>query len=254
MALLKLGSTGAEVLTLKNLLIAKGYKIQLSNQFDAATETSVKDFQVKNQLLDKQGKPDGIVGPLTMAKLKEGNPTQESPAPPSERPLDKVSLDRIKKAHPKLRDELLKIFTEINNVLSGRDICRLAYTLRTFSEQNKLYAQGRTVPGSVVTRAKGGQSYHNYGLAVDIVLLKDANGDGTFESASWETNVDFDGDGKADWMEVVGIFEKHGWAWGGKFKSIVDKPHFEKTFGKSVDQLLSLYNSHRTDSEGYVLL
>lgn len=42
---------------------------------------------------------------------------------------------------------------------------------RSFAEQNKLYAQGRTAPGKIVTNAKGGQSNHNYGLAIDYVLL-----------------------------------------------------------------------------------
>lgn len=42
--------------------------------------------------------------------------------------------------------------------------------LRTFKEQDALYAKGRTKPGGVVTKAKGGQSMHNYGLAVDLDL------------------------------------------------------------------------------------
>ena len=45
---------------------------------------------------------------------------------------------------------------------------RVTHTLRTMDEQAKLYAQGRTLPGDVVTRAKPGQSPHNYGLAFDI--------------------------------------------------------------------------------------
>jgi len=45
--------------------------------------------------------------------------------------------------------------------------------LRTFSEQDDLYAKGRTKPGNIVTQAKGGQSTHNYGLAVDCVPLTD---------------------------------------------------------------------------------
>jgi len=41
--------------------------------------------------------------------------------------------------------------------------------LRTSSEQEALYAQGRTTPGHIVTNAKAGESMHNYGLAVDVV-------------------------------------------------------------------------------------
>jgi peptidoglycan LD-endopeptidase CwlK len=158
--------------------------------------------------------------------------------------MDKITTERIQKLHPALRDEASAIYAEICNELKGRAICRFAYTLRTFAEQDALYAQGRTKPGSKVTNSKGGQSYHNYGLAVDIVLLVDKDGNGSYESASWETNVDFDGDGKADWREVVAIFKRHGWEWGGDWK-FTDMPHFQKTFGKSIQQLLTSYNNKR---------
>jgi peptidoglycan L-alanyl-D-glutamate endopeptidase CwlK len=160
--------------------------------------------------------------------------------------IDKISLQRIELMHPKLVGELKQIYTEICEALKGRAICRLAYTLRTNAEQDALYAIGRSKPGKVVTNAKGGQSYHNYGLAVDIVLLKDTNGDGTFETASWETNVDFDGDGVADWVEVVRIFKEFGWEWGGDWK-FSDKPHFQKTLGKSIRELQVMAK----DEKGY---
>jgi peptidoglycan L-alanyl-D-glutamate endopeptidase CwlK len=41
---------------------------------------------------------------------------------------------------------------------------------RSPQRQAYLYAQGRTRPGSIVTRAKPWASYHQYGLAVDLVL------------------------------------------------------------------------------------
>jgi peptidoglycan L-alanyl-D-glutamate endopeptidase CwlK len=164
---------------------------------------------------------------------------------------DKVTLDRIQLLHPKVRDEVKNIYlNEIVPALSGKAICRFAYTLRTFAEQDALYAQGRTklydANGrklGVVTKAKGGQSIHNFGLALDIVLLKDTNGDGTFESASWEDTIDFDKDGRADWMEIVSILKKNGWIWGGDWKSFKDKPHFEKTFGHTWRTLLPKHQS-----------
>jgi hypothetical protein len=42
---------------------------------------------------------------------------------------------------------------------------------RTFAEQEKLYAQGRTSDDPRVTNARAGQSFHNYGLAIDYVDL-----------------------------------------------------------------------------------
>jgi peptidoglycan L-alanyl-D-glutamate endopeptidase CwlK len=164
---------------------------------------------------------------------------------------DKVTLDRIQLLHPKVRDEVKNIYlNEIIPALSGKAICRFAYTLRTFAEQDALYAQGRTrlFDGKgkrlgIVTKAKGGQSIHNFGLALDIVLLKDTNGDGTFDSASWEDTIDFDKDGRADWMEIVSILKRNGWIWGGDWKSFKDKPHFEKTFGHTWRTLLPKHQS-----------
>lgn len=44
---------------------------------------------------------------------------------------------------------------------------------RPIPEQDGLYAQGRTKPGVIVTNAKGGQSYHNQGIALDFCRDKD---------------------------------------------------------------------------------
>lgn len=158
--------------------------------------------------------------------------------------MDKITLQRIELLHPAIRDEVRGIYcNEIVPALSGRATCRFAYTLRTFHEQNELFALGRTKlfddTGKrlgVVTKAKGGQSIHNYGLALDIVLIVDG------KSASWQTAVDYDGDGKADWIEVAGIFKKHGWTWGGDWKSFKDAPHFEKPLGYTWQQLLDKHN------------
>jgi peptidoglycan L-alanyl-D-glutamate endopeptidase CwlK len=153
---------------------------------------------------------------------------------------DQVTLDRIKLIHPKLRDEVNEIYEEICEALKGRAMCRFTYTLRTFAEQDILF---KKVPK--VTNAKGGMSYHNYGLAIDIVLILDG------KSASWEIKKDFDGDGKADWMEVVAIFKSFGWEWGGDWR-FFDAPHFQKTFGKSVRELLALHQAGKVDEHGFV--
>jgi peptidoglycan L-alanyl-D-glutamate endopeptidase CwlK len=155
---------------------------------------------------------------------------------------DQITLERIKLIHPKLREEVMEIYDEICEALKGRAFCRFSYTLRTFAEQDILF---KKVPK--VTNSRGGFSYHNYGLAIDIVLIIDG------KSASWEIKKDFDGDGKADWMEVVAIFKSFGWEWGGDWK-FYDAPHFQKSLGYSVRQLLALHLSKKFDKQGYVLI
>jgi peptidoglycan LD-endopeptidase CwlK len=166
---------------------------------------------------------------------------------------DQKTLERIQLLHPKLREEALAMYDEIVAALTGTAACRFAYTLRTFAEQDGLFAQGRTKPGAIVTKAKGGQSYHNYGLAIDIVLLVDKDKNGTFETASWDLKTDFDGDGKSDWQEIVAIFKRYGYEWGGDWK-FLDAPHFQKTLGKSIAELQSLHKAGKVDKNGFVLI
>ncbi|MRQ22700.1 M15 family peptidase [Riemerella anatipestifer] len=160
--------------------------------------------------------------------------------------MDKITLQRIELLHPKLREEAKAIYKEICEALTGNAICRFTHTLRTFKEQDELYAIGRTKKGRRVTNAKGGQSYHNYGLAIDICLLADKDNNGTYETAVWDTKADFDNDKVADWQEIVAIFKRYGWTWGGDWR-FTDPPHFQKTFGKSIADLQGLYNRQKTE-------
>lgn len=162
---------------------------------------------------------------------------------------DSITLERIKLMHPKVREEVSQMYDEICQNLNKGVLCRFAYTLRTFTEQDRLFAQGRTrlfdISGrrlGIVTQARGGQSIHNYGLAFDIVLLIDRNGDGIYESASWDMSLDTDKDGVRDWQEVVKICKKYGWTWGGDWTKFKDNPHFEKTFGNTWKTLKQKYD------------
>ncbi len=97
-------------------------------------------------------------------------------------------------------------------------------TLRTFKEQADLYALGRSRPGKIVTNAKPGYSYHNYGLAFDVCPLVNGN-------TAWD---------RIDLFDKIGqIGKKIGLQWGGNFKSIIDKPHFQATGGCSIKDLIS---------------
>ncbi len=140
--------------------------------------------------------------------------------------MDNVTIDRIKTAHPKIREQLLQDYTNANNLLGKGVRLRFAYVYRSNAEQDALFNKRPKV-----TNAKGGQSIHNYGLAFDIVMLYDNDGNGTFEEASYSMIKDFDKDSKADWMEVTNYFKSKGYTWGGDWKSFKDAPHFEMNFG-----------------------
>ena len=102
---------------------------------------------------------------------------------------------------------------------------------RTFEEQNKLYDKGRSTPGQVVTHSEGGESYHNYGLAVDFALqLENGN-------VIWDTEYDGNGNGQSDWFEVAEIAKELGFQWGGDWRNFKDYPHLQMDFGLSINDL-----------------
>lgn len=156
--------------------------------------------------------------------------------------------------HPKIRAEVIQLIDKAEEQMPGVAI-RIVQGLRTFQEQHELYAKGRTKPGPRVTNSKGGQSYHNYGLAIDFALMYDRDNNGTYEVLSWDIVKDFDRDGESDWMEVVDIFEQAGYVWGGRFTSIKDNPHLEKAFGLNWRSLLAKYNAKEfITGESYVAI
>lgn len=104
-------------------------------------------------------------------------------------------------------------------------------TIRSFERQNKLYDQGRTTAGDIVTYARGGESYHNYGLAIDFAI-EDADG-----NLTWDIHYDGNGNHLPDWDEVVAIAKELGFEWGGDWDSFKDYPHLQMTFGLSIKQL-----------------
>ena len=102
---------------------------------------------------------------------------------------------------------------------------------RSHEEQEALFRKGRTDGGSIVTNARGGASYHNYGLAIDYALRTESG------DVIWDLAYDGNGNGRSDWMEVASIAKKLGFAWGGDFTSFKDYPHLQMDFGLSIREL-----------------
>ena len=96
---------------------------------------------------------------------------------------------------------------------------------RSIKEQDALFNQRPKV-----TNARGGQSIHNYGLAFDVVILRDKDNNGTFESIDWDINSEY-------FKIVVAYFKSKGYEWGGDWKNFKDYPHFQKSFGYTWQQL-----------------
>ena len=138
------------------------------------------------------------------------------------------------------------INTSVNNMGSGIDptvkdtaleLIKRAYKekiyvqmtggYRSIGEQNRLYEQGRTNQSKpIITNVRGGYSYHNYGLAVDFVILSD---DG--RRALWTVNE--------KWKRVANLAKLLGFTWGGDWSGFKDYPHLQMNGGLTINDLLN---------------
>ena len=142
----------------------------------------------------------------------------------------------ISKLHPKLQEkiEALKKECKKQGITIGIGEC-----VRTVAEQDALYAKGRTKPGPKVTNARGSSysSMHQWGVAFDFYLIMDVDKDG-------KTSDDAFNDSTNLFTKVGKIGQKLGLEWGGSWRSIVDKPHFQlPDWGSTTAKLKATYKT-----------
>ena len=126
------------------------------------------------------------------------------PAPTFDARSEKNIATLLPAAQAKAREWLARCRAEGINV---KVICGT----RTYAEQAALYAQGRTKPGSKVTNAQPGHSWHNFGVAWDFVVFDEGG------QPLWDSPL----------MDRCGkIGEELGLEWGGRWK-FQDKPHLQ---------------------------
>lgn len=127
-------------------------------------------------------------------------------------------INDLSKLHPEVRQkiEVLLPLAKHNNLNIG-----VFETYRTPERSNFLYKKG--------TGAKAGSSYHNYGMACDIVF-KDAAGNWTWDS-------------KMNWKKLGELGRMAGLEWGGDGSAVDvrkgDMPHFQLSFGLKIKDLLA---------------
>lgn len=142
----------------------------------------------------------------------------------------------VTQLHPELQKkvEQLKALCSENGIKIGISEC-----LRTVAEQDALYAKGRTTGGSIVTNCKGStySSMHQWGVAFDIYLIMDVDGDG-------KTSDDAFNNATRLFNKIGEIGQSIGLEWGGSWKSIVDMPHFQlPDWGSTATKLKAQYGT-----------
>ena len=161
---------------------------------------------------------DGSAGPETWAAIhlavigeKAPDEVENADTPPlagDGKTADPRSEGNIATLHPRVRPFARALIEKAGG--QGINI-KVISAMRTYAEQNDLFAQGRTKPGNIVTRARGGFSNHNFGIAFDV---------GVFESGKYL-------DDSPKYKAVGALGTDLGLEWGGNWKSIQDEPHFQ---------------------------
>lgn len=147
---------------------------------------------------------------------------------------DNASEQIIKKLHPKIRDRARAFINEAEK--QGMKV-KVTSGLRTYAEQDKLYAQGRTKAGGKVTNAKAGYSWHNFGNAFDTVLVENGK-------INWKSK---------NWKKLGTLGKTFGFEWGGDWTSFLDQPHFQDRFGLTTAQARLKKSNNSIDNQGYLL-
>jgi len=85
----------------------------------------------------------------------------------------KRTIENLGSLNKKALAKLDRFLTIVESIMTPKGVkVEVISGLRSWAAQAALYAQGRTKPGKIVTKARPGSSWHNYGLAIDLGLFK----------------------------------------------------------------------------------
>jgi peptidoglycan L-alanyl-D-glutamate endopeptidase CwlK len=136
--------------------------------------------------------------------------------------IDARSQKNLDTLLPKVKPVMEAFVIEAKKHFQEKGVdCIVICGTRTYAEQDRLYAQGRTAPGNIVTKARGGESRHNFGLAIDIGLFVNKK---YLEDSPFYDHIG----------PIVAKFPQL--EWGGNWK-FVDEPHVEYRTGLSLAQM-----------------
>ena len=244
MPLYRRGSKGEHIKQIQRRLKQLGhYRGKVDGGFGPGTEKAVRAFQRAQRLA-----VDGKVGVGTWAALFKVKTRTVPTVKPDSRPSHATVPRKGPSAETKKRiaRRNTQRLGRLHPILAIRGSCMIdlcahegitilvTQAVRTWKEQDKLYAKGRTVPPigkkHRVTNAKGGHSFHNFGLAFDIVVLNSAG------KPDWDTS-------NPAWKRAGQIGKSVGLEWGGTWSKFKDLPHFQYVGDLTTAECRQLYPS-----------
>lgn len=222
------GNTIDEIKNLNDLSSDKLIQNQRLRVYDRTTVLPVIKLQAEKE--KKLATPPKVTQGASKSKEKTPMAKVEAETTVISSKNSARNEKNIATLHPQIREKVRQLLKQLYIDHKIHFVITEAY--RTIAYQDGLYAIGRTKPGKKVTKAKGGTSYHNYGLAVDIYPV---------------INGEIDVNDAETLIKVSDTGKKLGFEWGGDWKSIKDYPHYQITFGKSVSQLYKLTKENNDD-------
>lgn len=151
---------------------------------------------------------------------------------------DLTSDNKLSEVFPDLADRWRRVRDEMWDQFELQ--IKVTQGFRTFTQQWELYCKGRIKGASgqwvisdqkkIVTYARAGESFHNFGLAIDSAFI----GNDPFLDRidlKQSTNI---------WATYGRLCQKNGLVWGGSWK-IPDRPHCENSYGLTLGQLRSIF-------------
>jgi peptidoglycan L-alanyl-D-glutamate endopeptidase CwlK len=145
--------------------------------------------------------------------------------------FDKRTEDNIATLLPAAQSKAREF---MNAVPKGNLTYRIISGTRTYDEQNALFAIGRTVEMNrkPVTKARGGQSNHNFGIAWDVGIFED----GHYYAGNTKKE-------RQAYADLAGVVKARvpNLEWGGDWSSFPDAPHYQLQTKKSTAQVRALF-------------
>jgi len=140
--------------------------------------------------------------------------------------LDDRSRKTVETLDPRIQKQAVDFYTQAKNAAMP---VQIVSGMRSFEQQQALYDKGRTKPGTIVTNAKAGSSWHNYGLAFDFVPAEGYN--------------------SKNWDKLGAIGKRNGLEWGGDWTSFKDRPHFQNRLGLTIKQAIN----KKRNNNGFII-
>lgn len=173
------------------------------------------------------GKLDGVHGPKTEAAIHQFDREYS------------IGCDNWGEFDPRTESNLYTLTPDCQSVarqflnvaaatFKNQFIIRIISGTRSYEEQNRLYRIGRWGDKRAqVTKSRGGQSNHNFGIAFDI---------GIFRQGMYSQS-------RSDYIDVGAkiTIRIDNLEWGGNWSSFKDYPHYQLETGKSVHVIREMF-------------